>query len=119
MAVSNCKYMLKQGGKLILLAPAYNFLYCDLDKNLGHYRRYTTRSLAGLLKKNQMAIIEKNIFNLAGIAGWFIWGKLFRKQQLQPGSMGIFNKAVPFIRLADRLILRKTGLSAIATGKKI
>ncbi|MES1224403.1 MAG: class I SAM-dependent methyltransferase, partial [Bacteroidota bacterium] len=117
-AVSNCKYMLKTGGQLILLAPAYNFLYCNLDKNLGHYRRYTVHSLAELLRKNQMLVIEKKYFNLAGIAGWFIWGKLFNSRQLQSGSMHTFNRAVPLIRLADRLVFRKMGLSAIAAGKK-
>ncbi len=119
IAVANCKYMLKQGGKLILLAPAYGFLYCNLDRNLGHYRRYTIHSLAALLEKNKMTIIEKKYFNLAGISGWLIWGKLLNKPQLQQGTMKIFNTLVPVFRFTDQLFFKKLGLSAITTGKKL
>ena len=118
-AVENCKYMLKAGGTLILLAPAYHFLYCNLDKNLGHYRRYTSNTLAALLTQNNMQLIEKKYFNLAGIAGWLLWGKLLGKQQLKAGGMRIFNKGVPIFRLADKMVHRKIGLSAIVAGKKI
>jgi len=118
-AVSNCHFMLKSGGHLILLAPAFNFLFCDLDRNLGHYRRYNMQTLSNLLKKNSMSIVEKKYFNLAGIPGWFIWGKFLRKQQLQRNSMRIFDMLVPFFRIADRFIFKKAGLSVITTGKKI
>ncbi len=117
-AVANCHFMLKPGGRLVLLAPAYRFLYCNLDKNLGHYRRYTTRSLACLLIKNGFTVVEKKYFNLAGIAGWLVWGKLLRTQQLRAGSMKIFNRLVPLLRLADRIALKKIGLSVIVAGKK-
>jgi len=118
-AVAHCRYMLKSGGHLILLAPAWSFLFCDLDKNLGHYRRYNIRSLCRLLAENKLPVIEKKYFNLAGISGWFVWGKILRKQQLGQGSMTLFNKFVPFFRFADRVVFKKIGLSAIATGKKI
>jgi len=118
-AVANCRYMLKPGGHLILLAPAWRFLFCGLDKNLGHYRRYNVHSLGHLLAENKLSVIEKKYFNLAGISGWYIWGKILRKQQLGRSSMNLFNRFVPFFRLADRIFLKKIGLSAIATGKKI
>ena len=31
-AIENCRYMLKNGGSLIGLAPAYQFLYCNPDR---------------------------------------------------------------------------------------
>jgi len=95
------------------------FLFCGLDKNLGHYRRYNIHSLGHLLAENKLSVIEKKYFNLAGISGWYIWGKILRKQQLGRSSMNLFNRFVPFFRLADRIFLKKIGLSAIATGKKI
>ena len=38
--VEDCLAMLKPGGKLIALVPALQFLYSDLDRKIGHYRRY-------------------------------------------------------------------------------
>ncbi|MGO8056046.1 hypothetical protein AB9E30_37990, partial [Rhizobium leguminosarum] len=49
-AVENCRFLLKQTGHLIVLAPAYQFLFCKLDKQLGHYRRYTRQTLSRLME---------------------------------------------------------------------
>ena len=117
-AICNCRFMLKPGGHLVVLAPSYNFLYCDLDRKLGHYRRYSVNSLAGLLIKNRMTVVNKKYFNLAGITGWFLWGKILKRPLLQHRSMKLFNTAVPIFRVADKLTFNKIGLSAIVTGKK-
>ena len=37
---------LRPGGALIVLAPAHGWLYSPFDRAIGHYRRYTRRSLA-------------------------------------------------------------------------
>jgi SAM-dependent methyltransferase len=39
-------HLLRPGGTLIVLAPAYQWLYTPFDKSIGHFRRYTRRSLA-------------------------------------------------------------------------
>ncbi len=38
--------VLKPGGLLYLSVPAWQFLYSDFDKEVGHYRRYTLRDLS-------------------------------------------------------------------------
>ena len=38
--------ILQPGGTIILLAPAFEALYGPIDYQLGHYRRYTKRSLS-------------------------------------------------------------------------
>lgn len=32
--------------------------------------------------------------------------------------MGVFNRAVPFIKIVDQVVFKKMGLSVIVTGKK-
>ena len=34
---------LKKGGKIILTVPAYQHLFSQFDKDVGHYRRYTIK----------------------------------------------------------------------------
>lgn len=117
-AVANCRFLLKEQGHLILLAPAYSFLYCKLDKNLGHYRRYTSRSLARVCTQNNLEVIKHRYFNVAGIAGWLLFGKIMGVEQLKPGQLSLFDRCMPVIRLADRICLRMTGLSAIVVAQK-
>jgi 2-polyprenyl-3-methyl-5-hydroxy-6-metoxy-1,4-benzoquinol methylase len=117
LAVANCHRLLAPGGSLIILVPAHQRLYNVLDRELGHYRRYTRGSLTKLLS-NDFVDIKTWYFNLAGILGWFVSGSIFRKKTLPGGPINIFNKLVPLFRLADRLTFNQVGLSVIAVGRK-
>jgi SAM-dependent methyltransferase len=117
-AIKNCRYLLKPPGNLIVLAPAYQWLFCRLDKELGHYRRYTVRRMTALLRSQEFEIKHKQYFNFAGIPGWLVFGKIFRKKMLGNGEMGAFNNIVPLVRFIDKLLFKKTGLSIIVTGIK-
>jgi len=43
--------ILKINGNILLTVPAYNFLFTERDKVLGHFRRYTKRGLRNLTGK--------------------------------------------------------------------
>ena len=43
--VNRATRLLRPGGRLIVLAPAYQALYSPFDEAIGHYRRYDRRSL--------------------------------------------------------------------------
>ena len=116
-AIKNCRFMLKEGGTIIILVPAYQKLYNQFDSNLGHFRRYTSHSLQNLIISNGFEVVHSQYFNLAGILGWFISGKILRKQTIPEGQMVLYNRLVPFFKIADKLILNKAGLSVIVIGK--
>jgi len=118
VAIKNCKYLLKKDGHVVLLAPAYSWLYSSFDKQLGHFRRYSLKSLKELLKKNEFNILSGSHFNFAGIAGWFLFGKIFNKKMLGSNEMSVFNKIVPLAKVIDNLFLKKIGLSVVVKGVK-
>lgn len=118
LSVKNCRYLLKAGGHLILLAPAYSWLFGTFDKQLGHFRRYTIRSISELLRSQNFDILSGSYFNITGIAGWFLFGKIFRRRMLGKGEMTAFNSIVPFAKLTDKILAKKAGLSIIITGIK-
>lgn len=41
--------LLKPGGRLVVLSPAYQFLYTNFDAVIGHHRRYTVSTLGRVL----------------------------------------------------------------------
>ncbi len=117
-AVRNCAWLLKPEGRLILLAPAYRFLFSRLDKELGHYRRYRTKDFVQLLEQQQFRVLRSDYFNALGLLGWLVYGRIAGQKQLRAGEFNAFNKLVPVARLLDRLSARKAGLSVIAVGEK-
>ena len=117
-AMANCYFMMKPGGHLIVLAPAYQYLYCRLDKELGHYRRYSSRKLKTLLEREGFIIKNVKHFNFLGIWGWLLSGKILRKRKLGRGEMNLFNHLVPLAKILDKITFKKIGLSIIGTGIK-
>jgi len=115
-AIENCRYLLKPGGHLIVLAPAYQWLYCRFDKELGHYRRYSLTKMKNLVKAH-LEIISARHFNCLGIFGWVLFGKFLRKKALG-GEMNSFDRLVPLAKILDKLVFKTIGLSVIVTGKR-
>lgn len=118
LAIANCKKLLKTSGKLTILVPAYQFLFCNFDVELEHYRRYTAKPLINIIKANDLKIHKTFYFNFIGILGWFFTGKILKKKTIPEGQMGLFNKLVPIFKLADFLTFRKIGLSVICVSLK-
>lgn len=116
-AIQNCKFLLKPKGKLIILVPAYNFLFSRMDKELHHFRRYTAKSLKRKIVKQSFQIDKSFYFNFLGIFAW-LYGKIFIVKVLPSSEMNVFNKLVPLGRLLDKIVFRRVGLSAIVVAKK-
>ncbi|MFP6580971.1 MAG: class I SAM-dependent methyltransferase [Candidatus Hydrogenedentota bacterium] len=55
---------LKPGGRLIILVPAHNWLFSPFDASIGHFRRYTRRSLQEVIPPNLM---EKRLIYLDSV----------------------------------------------------
>jgi len=54
--------VLKQGGKLFLTVPAYNFLWSKHDESIAHKRRYDRGQLKILLFQNDFKVITASYF---------------------------------------------------------
>ena|ERR1022692_4069633 len=118
LAIRNCKSMLSQGGRLVVLAPAYQWLYNSFDKELGHFRRYNKQTLTKLFIDEGFEVIHSQYFNFAGIFGWWLSGAVLKKKILPKNQLAIYNILIPLLRLADNLVVRQSGLSVIVAGEK-
>jgi 2-polyprenyl-3-methyl-5-hydroxy-6-metoxy-1,4-benzoquinol methylase len=118
IAIANGKKLLKDGGHIIILVPAYQSLYNQFDIELQHFRRYNIKTLSALFIGNRIEIIHKQYFNLVGIIGWFISGKIQKNKTIPGGQMKLYNLLVPLLKFADLISFNRAGLSVIIVGKK-
>lgn len=101
-------------GRLLLLVPAYQSLYSDLDRNLGHFRRYEADELKNLLERTGWAVEESFRLNMAGVLGWFVNGPVLKRQRLPTGQLGLYEMLSPLLLGAEkRLPMRPIGLSIV------
>lgn len=107
--------MLRPGGAVVLLVPALPALYGELDRALGHYRRYTAEVLRSRFGDAGLTVRHLEYFNLAGMPGWWLVGRLLRRSIIPTGSLRVYDALVPLFKL-ERLIPWRSGQSLIATG---
>ncbi len=118
LAIKNCKKLLKQGGRLVILVPAYQFLYNEFDKALEHYKRYNRKELLDLFHQADFQIERSLYFNFIGIFGWYVSGNILKKKVIPTGQMKLYNSLVPIFKIIDKVLLNKIGLSVIVEGVK-
>ncbi len=118
VVLKNLFLSLSEGGRLIVLVPALKGLYNVLDKELGHFRRYSRSELIQKLTQNGFRICSSEYFNLFGILGWFINGTLMRRHLLPARQVRMFNKMVPLFRGIEEIIPIWVGQSLIIVGEK-
>lgn len=118
LAIANCKKLLRPGGRMVILVPAYQSLYNTFDTALEHYRRYNKASLQKLFIDNELSISHRQYFNMAGILGWFVSGNILRKKVIPTGQMKFYNMLVPLFKIADKVMFNQIGLSVIVEGVK-
>jgi SAM-dependent methyltransferase len=105
---------LRPGGRVVVLAPAWQHLYSLFDKRIGHFRRYSRASLTAL---RAPGLRLETSFYLDSV-GYFasLANCLLLKQDAPVKSQILLwdNVMVRASRVLDPLILRSIGRSVIA-----
>ena len=108
--------LLVPGGRLVLLVPSLRALYGTLDEALGHFRRYVPAELSEKVRAAGFRLRHLEYFNLAGVPGWWIAGRVLRRRLIPTGALRWYEALVPVFRL-ERLLPWRIGQSLIAIGE--
>lgn len=114
-ALNGMRELIRPGGTVVLLVPAVPALYGELDRALGHHRRYTRAGLRRLFDEVGLAMRRLEYFNLAGMPGWWFVGRVLGRSMIPDGSLRLYDALVPLFRL-ERFLPWRVGQSLIAIG---
>jgi glycosyltransferase involved in cell wall biosynthesis len=95
--------LLKPGGRAIILVPHNPANYTDVDRTLGHVRRYSRRELGEKLARAGFDVRDIRGFNRAGGFGWWFSGKVLRRKSLAGGQLFLFRLGLPIFRVLEHL----------------
>jgi SAM-dependent methyltransferase len=121
-AVSSMSRALSPGGHLLLLVPAHQQLYGDLDRLAGHFRRYNKSLMLNAVSDSQVDILSLRYFNPVGGIAWWV-NSFARHRSLDDSAVNaqirIFDKYVlPISKLVDPLTRGFFGQSMICVARK-
>ena len=116
-ALHNMHRLLRPGGRLILLVPANPRLFCEIDRGVGHHRRYEMEDLLTKMQESGFRAIHRRHHNPLGAVGWWLKGKVLGRRTLAAHDVGGFDLLLPLAKLQDRVETR-FALSILAVGEK-
>jgi SAM-dependent methyltransferase len=75
--------LLRPGGAVVLIVPAFEFAMGRFDRAVGHQRRYRLRTLGAAVQQAGLRIERLNYVNSLGLLAWFVGMRLLR---MTPGE---------------------------------
>jgi SAM-dependent methyltransferase len=109
---------LRPGGRLIVLSPAHQWLFTPFDQVIGHYRRYTIRTLAALTPPD--ATLKRTIYlDSVGLLA-SLGNRLILKSKMPTVSqIKVWDQLmVPLSKRLDPILGYSLGKSVIAVWEK-
>jgi 2-polyprenyl-3-methyl-5-hydroxy-6-metoxy-1,4-benzoquinol methylase len=106
--------LIKPGGRLLVLSPAFPFLFNPFDKAIGHFRRYTKNQLRRITPAG--LILEScRYYDSAGFFAAAANKLLLRKKSPSQNQVLFWDSwLVPVSRVTDKLFFHSFGKSIIA-----
>jgi SAM-dependent methyltransferase len=107
--------LISPGGRLVLLIPAIPLAFGEIDRRLGHYRRYTKRGVRALFSSTGWRDVQLRYFNVVGLLGWLWNTKVLVKHAQSDHQIRLFDRAiVPVLSRIESAMPVPVGQSLLA-----
>ena len=111
------------GGSLAALVPAGRALYCDMDRSVGHHRRYTRRELVSKARRVGFEVVQARHVNVTGYLLWLVRGRVMRKSTITGGAGRLLDAydrhLVPRLRALEMRWSPPFGQSLLLVGRRL
>lgn len=109
----------RRGGSLVAFVPAVPFAMSAHDRAIGHFRRYTKRSLASVVTASGWDVLDIRYLNLPGLVAWIIGMKWLGMQPDSESAVGAWDRfVVPPTRWIDRHARSPVGQSLLVIARR-
>jgi hypothetical protein len=116
--IRKASHLLSDEGKIIILSPAYNWLYSPFDLSIGHFRRYDFKSLKAL-ESNSLKLIHYEYLDSIGTILNLLNKVLLKSKYPTKRQISFWdNFVVPISKFVDVFLGRKFGKSIIGIYSK-
>jgi glycosyltransferase involved in cell wall biosynthesis len=117
-ALRNIYGSLQGGGRAIILVPEGQSIFCSLDEQLGHWRRYSEEQLRARMTEAGFKVETVLRFNRISRPGWWLNGKVLKRRTISRSQLKNFDRFVWLFRRIDAY-LPWAPTSIIAIGRRV
>jgi ubiquinone/menaquinone biosynthesis C-methylase UbiE len=117
-ALESMARLVRPGGYIVLVTPAFQFAMSAVDIATGHVRRYTKRTMRKALTDAGLSIVSVRYANSLGLICYYAFTSLLGKQPSSGLTMRFYDRlVVPVMRFFESIVPPPFGQSVIAVAQ--
>jgi ubiquinone/menaquinone biosynthesis C-methylase UbiE len=117
-ALRSMRQLVRPGGAIILIVPAFPFAMSPVDIATGHVRRYTKKSMRAALTQAGLVIEKVHYVNALGLIGYYMATSVFRLTPKEGPMVKVYDTLVlPVTKAAESLVRPPFGQSVFALAR--
>ena len=110
---------LRPGAHLVIWVPAFQLLFSEFDRKIGHHRRYRVRGLKSLVQEAGFTVARAQYANFLGWFSWLLFCRLLRADPIGGALPRIFDRLfVPIVSRVERIVRPPIGQSILLIARK-
>ncbi len=118
-ALRSFRGLVRPGGHVVIVVPAFPFAFSRFDAEIGHFRRYRRGSLRAAMEAADLDVVHIRYVNSVGLIAWFISMRLLRMRPRSGATLRLYDRiVVPLVRRVEKRAAPPFGQSLVAVGRK-
>jgi SAM-dependent methyltransferase len=89
-----CRLLRPAQGALCLFVPARPEIYAPIDRDFGHFRRYTRPELRNKLEEAGFTLFRIRYYNFVGYFLWWMNFRCLKKRSFDAAAVRVFDRAI-------------------------
>ncbi len=119
-ALRSAARLVRPGGKVVILVPAFGFAMSRFDRSIGHHRRYTTASLRAAFARAGLVPRDVRYVNAPGLPAWVVAMRLLRRAPHNGAALRAWDRlVVPVTRGVESRVAPPFGQSVLGVAEAV
>jgi SAM-dependent methyltransferase len=114
-ALRSMATLVRPGGRIILIVPAFMFAMSQVDIATGHVRRYTKKTMRAALTEAGLEVEKLHYANALGLLGYYTATSIFKLAPKEGPMVKVYDSVVlPVTKAFERVVRPPFGQSVFA-----
>jgi SAM-dependent methyltransferase len=111
--------LLRPQGHALIFVPANMWLMGSMDRELGHFRRYSMKELHSKCQAAGFTVQLSRHFDFFGMAPWWLKYCLLKSKTMEPGAVRLYDRVVvPTARVVETIVSPPIGKNILLVATK-
>lgn len=117
-ALHSMRDLVRPGGLIVLIVPAFQFAMSQADIATGHVRRYTKKTMRAALTEAGLEVEKLHYANALGLIAYYIATSIFKLMPKEGPMVRIYDKLVlPVTKAVEQVVRPPFGQSVFAVAR--